>query len=160
MPSVIYHPAYRTYSFADDHPFSPLRTDMMLDLLEALGRRVETVEPEPASREEILGVARATEHGILTVRDEGPGIPHEVRARVFEPALLPGRPRTETFVLLSNNVTGFVSDLPVLILHSLGKGAPSASRQNFAHFTSQTAGPCCVSLMRYRCHCCLRKTGE
>lgn len=56
MPSVIYHPAYRTYSFGNDHPFSPLRVDMMLDLLEALGQRVETVEPEPASREEILGV--------------------------------------------------------------------------------------------------------
>ena len=56
MPSVIYHPAYRTYSFGNDHPFSPLRVDMMLDLLEALGQRVEMVEPEPASREEILGV--------------------------------------------------------------------------------------------------------
>jgi nitrogen fixation/metabolism regulation signal transduction histidine kinase len=32
-----------------------------------------------------LGVARATEQGVLTVRDEGPGIPHEMRARVFDP---------------------------------------------------------------------------
>ena len=56
MPSVIYHPAYRTYSFGNDHPFSPLRVDMMLDLLETLGHRVETVEPEQASREEILSV--------------------------------------------------------------------------------------------------------
>jgi len=56
VPSVIYAPAYRTYSFGDEHPFSPIRTDMMLDLLDALGHRVETVAPEPATREDILDV--------------------------------------------------------------------------------------------------------
>lgn len=56
MTSVIYHPAYRNYSFGNDHPFSPLRVDMMFDLLETLGHRVDTVEPEQASREEILSV--------------------------------------------------------------------------------------------------------
>lgn len=56
MPSVIYAPAYRKYSFGDEHPFSPLRTDMVLDLLEALGHRVGTVAPEPATREDILDV--------------------------------------------------------------------------------------------------------
>jgi acetoin utilization protein AcuC len=53
---VIYAPAYRTYSFGDEHPFSPVRTDMMLDLLGSLGHRVETVAPEPATREDILDV--------------------------------------------------------------------------------------------------------
>ncbi len=56
MPSVIYAPAYRRYSFGDEHPFSPVRTDMMLDLVNALGHRVETVEPEPARREDLLDV--------------------------------------------------------------------------------------------------------
>jgi acetoin utilization protein AcuC len=56
VPSVIYAPAYRTYSFGDEHPFSPVRTDMVLDLLGALGHRVETVEPEPVTREDLLGV--------------------------------------------------------------------------------------------------------
>jgi len=56
VPSVIYAPAYRTYSFGDEHPFSPIRVDMTLDLLDALGHRVETVEPLPATREEILDV--------------------------------------------------------------------------------------------------------
>ncbi len=50
MPSVIYHPAYRHYSFGDDHPFSPVRVDMMLDLLDALGLRVDTVEPPTRPR--------------------------------------------------------------------------------------------------------------
>jgi acetoin utilization protein AcuC len=56
VPSVIYAPAYRTYSFGDEHPFSPIRVDMMLDLLDSLGHRVETVEPRPATREDILDV--------------------------------------------------------------------------------------------------------
>jgi acetoin utilization protein AcuC len=56
VPSVIYAPAYRTYSFGDEHPFSPIRVDMTLDLLDALGHRVETVEPRAATREEILDV--------------------------------------------------------------------------------------------------------
>ena len=56
MPSVIYAPAYRRYSFGDEHPFSPVRIDMVLDLLNALGHRVETVEPEPATREDLLDV--------------------------------------------------------------------------------------------------------
>jgi acetoin utilization protein AcuC len=56
MPSVIYHPAYRKYAFGDEHPFSPVRVEMMLDLLRALGHRVQTLEPEPARREDILSV--------------------------------------------------------------------------------------------------------
>ncbi len=56
MASVIYHPAYRSYSFGDDHPFSPLRLDMTLELCAALGHPLETVAPEPASREDLLGV--------------------------------------------------------------------------------------------------------
>jgi acetoin utilization protein AcuC len=56
MASVIYHPEYRNYSFGDDHPFSPLRVDMTLDLLRELGHEVRSSEPRPATREEILDV--------------------------------------------------------------------------------------------------------
>jgi acetoin utilization protein AcuC len=56
MASVIYHPEYRTYSFGDDHPFSPLRVEMTLDLLRELGHEVRPTEPRPATREEILDV--------------------------------------------------------------------------------------------------------
>ncbi len=56
MASVIFAPAYRTYSFGEKHPFSPVRVDMALDLVGALGHPVETVEPEPATREELLRV--------------------------------------------------------------------------------------------------------
>lgn len=56
MASVIYHPAYRNYSFGENHPFSPVRVDMTLDLLRALGHDVRPLAPEPATRGEILGV--------------------------------------------------------------------------------------------------------
>lgn len=59
----------------------------------------------------------------------------QVRARAFQDGLLPGPPRTETFIMLSNNLVSFTSDLPVVIIHSLGKGAPVATRQNFAHIS-------------------------
>lgn len=56
MPSVIFHPAYSNYSFGDEHPFSPKRVDMMLDLLDALGHPARVVAPEPAARQDLLGV--------------------------------------------------------------------------------------------------------
>ncbi|HEX4439533.1 MAG TPA: acetoin utilization protein AcuC [Thermoanaerobaculia bacterium] len=56
MASVIYHPAYRNYSFGGRHPFSPLRVDMTLDLLRELGHEVRPEAPEPATREQILDV--------------------------------------------------------------------------------------------------------
>ncbi|MFI5175578.1 MAG: acetoin utilization protein AcuC [Terriglobia bacterium] len=56
MPSVIYHPAYQTYAFGAEHPFSPVRIEMLLELLSALGHPVQTIAPEPATREDILTV--------------------------------------------------------------------------------------------------------
>jgi acetoin utilization protein AcuC len=56
MPAVIYHPAYRTYAFGGSHPFSPVRVEMMLDLLRELGHDVRTVEPAPATRDDLLDV--------------------------------------------------------------------------------------------------------
>ncbi len=56
MPSVIYHPSYRKYAFGEGHPFSPVRVEMTLDLLRALGHSVEVCEPQPATREDVLSV--------------------------------------------------------------------------------------------------------
>jgi acetoin utilization protein AcuC len=56
MSSLIWRPEYASYSFGDDHPFSPLRVRMALELLEALGHHVGTTAPEPASREDLLSV--------------------------------------------------------------------------------------------------------
>jgi acetoin utilization protein AcuC len=56
MPSLIYRPEYANYSFGEDHPFSPLRVRMALELLEALGHRVDVTAPEAARREDLLSV--------------------------------------------------------------------------------------------------------
>lgn len=47
----------------------------------------------------------------------------QVRARVFAPGMLAGPVRTETFVLLNRNVTNFTSDLPIIVIHTLGGGS-------------------------------------
>ena len=75
MAAVIYHPAYREYSFGDDHPFSPLRVDMMLDLVESLGHPAHPLAPPPATREEILDVHE--EYYVRRVEDlsEGRDVP-------------------------------------------------------------------------------------
>lgn len=55
-----------------------------------------------------------------------------VRARAYANDLLPGPVGGATYVLLSGAVTNFTSDLPVIVLHSLGRGAPSSARMNFS----------------------------
>jgi acetoin utilization protein AcuC len=72
MPPVIYHPAYQKYAFGDDHPFSPLRVEMTLDLLRTLGHEVKMREPEPAARADLLQVHE--EYYVRRVEDLGQGL--------------------------------------------------------------------------------------
>jgi len=57
----------------------------------------------------------------------------QIRARAFQPGLLPGPIRSETFIPLSNPVATQTSDLPILIIHDFGKGRPPANSDTFAH---------------------------
>jgi acetoin utilization protein AcuC len=77
VPSVIYASAYRKYSFGEEHPFSPVRVEMMLDLLDALGHPAETLEPEPATREEILDVHDEAYVRCVEALSEGAKAPDE-----------------------------------------------------------------------------------
>lgn len=52
----VYDPNYLAYDFGPGHPFSPVRGEMLLDLLEALGHPVSPMAPQPASREDLLTV--------------------------------------------------------------------------------------------------------
>lgn len=45
-----------------------------------------------------------------------------VRARSYQAGLLPGPVTTETYLLLAADVRAFSSDLPILVMHTLGKG--------------------------------------
>ncbi len=53
---VIYRDEYRLYNFGPQHPFSPLRLEMLTSLLEALGVWRPPLAPPEATREEVLTV--------------------------------------------------------------------------------------------------------
>ncbi|RIH89937.1 Acetoin utilization protein AcuC [Meiothermus luteus] len=53
---VVYSPHYLDYNFGPQHPFSPLRLVMLLELLEHLGHPPRFTEPAPATREEVRTV--------------------------------------------------------------------------------------------------------
>ncbi len=53
MCKVIYHPKYSLYNLGEGHPFSPLRSEMVIDLLEELGVMTSHEMPEPATPEEL-----------------------------------------------------------------------------------------------------------
>ncbi|MCW5558599.1 MAG: lamin tail domain-containing protein, partial [Verrucomicrobiae bacterium] len=56
----------------------------------------------------------------------------QVRARAFEPGLLPGPVRSETYIPLATPAAAFTSDLPVMILHHFNRGRPSANTDTYA----------------------------
>jgi hypothetical protein len=58
-----------------------------------------------------------------------------VRARAFVPGLLPGPPRSETYLLLDLNVVNFTSDLPLLVIHNFGGGLFQANQDKPASLT-------------------------
>lgn len=58
MPVAVYHPEYGAYTFGGEHPFSPLRIEMVLDLLAEVGISVNPVAPPPVAEEELLRVHR------------------------------------------------------------------------------------------------------
>ncbi len=53
---VVYHPDYQRYCFGPEHPFSPERLEMLLELMEALDVDLGAVTPPVASRADVLGV--------------------------------------------------------------------------------------------------------
>lgn len=53
---VIYSPEYLAYDFGPNHPFTPVRLEMLLDLLNALGFDNAYRVPKAATREDLLTV--------------------------------------------------------------------------------------------------------
>src|SRR5689334_24454765 len=59
----------------------------------------------------------------------------QVRARSFGPGLLPGPLHSESYILLNANAINFTSNLPVIVIHTLGAGSISASVSKFANMS-------------------------
>lgn len=56
MRKVIYHPEYMRYNLGAEHPFSPVRVQMVLELLSAYGIDPEFCQPEIISPEQLYPV--------------------------------------------------------------------------------------------------------
>jgi len=56
MPQLIFHPAYSRYDLGPQHPFSPVRVEMVLDLLAALGVEPGLVTPPQLAVSDLLAV--------------------------------------------------------------------------------------------------------
>ncbi len=74
-----------------------------------------------------------------------------LRARAFAEGLLPGPPRSETYLFLQPGVRSFTSNLPVLVMDLMGQDAANSSADTVAHLsffepvggrTSLTNPPC------------------
>ena len=56
-----------------------------------------------------------------------------VRARAYQDGLLPGPPRTEAYRLISTNVVGFTSSLPILVMETFGREVSVSAQRSFVH---------------------------
>ncbi|WP_263785823.1 acetoin utilization protein AcuC [Salinibacter grassmerensis] len=56
MATFLFHDRYLDYHFGPQHPFSPVRQEMTMDLLETLGVPLDPVAPPVATREEVRRV--------------------------------------------------------------------------------------------------------
>lgn len=56
MSTLLFREQYLDYNFGPEHPFSPIRQEMVVDLLEALGHPLDSVEPPLATKDEVLRV--------------------------------------------------------------------------------------------------------
>ena len=56
MCEIIYHPAYSRYNLGADHPFDPVRIEMVVDLLIELNLFHAPIEPEPVPFEQLYRI--------------------------------------------------------------------------------------------------------
>jgi len=75
MAELIYGASYRGYDLGPEHPFSPERQEMALDLVAALGHEVRPTDPAPATRDEILTVHGAAYVAAVEALSAGEHVP-------------------------------------------------------------------------------------
>ena len=54
MSGIIYHPKYSLYDLGPEHPFSPLRIEMLIDLIDSLGIKINFTEPNPIDYKDLF----------------------------------------------------------------------------------------------------------
>jgi acetoin utilization protein AcuC len=71
MAALIHRPEYAGYDFGPEHPFSPARLEMLLDLLRCLGHQVAPIAAPAATRDEILTVHDEAYVAMVEALDRG-----------------------------------------------------------------------------------------
>jgi len=79
MAALIYRPEYAGYDFGPEHPFTPARLAMVLDLIHALGHTISPIAAPAATREEILTVHDETYVAMVEALDRGEARPEAER---------------------------------------------------------------------------------
>ncbi|WP_243302240.1 acetoin utilization protein AcuC [Geothrix oryzisoli] len=75
MAALIYRPEYTGYDFGPEHPFTPARLGMLLDLIHGLGYPTAPIAPPAATREEILSVHDEAFVAMVEALDRGETVP-------------------------------------------------------------------------------------
>ena len=71
MTTLIHRPEYAGYDFGPEHPFTPARLAMLLDLVRSLGHAAPTVAAPAATREDILSVHDEAYVAMVEALDRG-----------------------------------------------------------------------------------------
>jgi acetoin utilization protein AcuC len=71
MAALIHRPEYAGYDFGPEHPFTPRRLEMVLDLLRCLGHAVHPIAAPAATREDILSVHDEAYVAMVEALDQG-----------------------------------------------------------------------------------------
>jgi len=75
MATLIHRPEYAGYDFGPEHPFTPERLEMVLDLLRSLGHEIHPIAAPAATREDILSVHDEAYVAMVEALDQGkPGL--------------------------------------------------------------------------------------
>lgn len=75
MAALIHRPEYAGYDFGPEHPFTPARLTMLLDLIQSLGIPVDAIAAPAATREEILTVHDEAYVAMVEALDRGESRP-------------------------------------------------------------------------------------
>ena len=75
MGALIHRPEYAGYDFGPEHPFTPARLEMLLDLLRRLGHTVSPIAAPAATRQDILTIHDESYVATIEALDRGEARP-------------------------------------------------------------------------------------
>lgn len=76
MRRIIYHPKYSNYDLGPEHPFSPLRVEMVIDLLKELNVPFNYIEPEIVSPDLLTQIHNKEYVDLVEAVSKGEEIPN------------------------------------------------------------------------------------